>query len=119
MTQVRNRLKYEKVDGNEYADLLLTEKIEQQLINETDKCTKAEQENSRLQKIVNNICTVVSRIRYQINKLQYPNLTKGIEITFNQVEDQMSICCLRLEKFLAILSKKKDTIRVESVNTDS
>ena len=31
----------------------------------------------------------------------------------------ISICSLRLEKMLAILSKKKDTIRVESVNTDA
>ncbi len=30
----------------------------------------------------------------------------------------ISICGLRLEKMLAILSKKKDTIRVESVNTN-
>ena len=31
----------------------------------------------------------------------------------------ISICSLRLEKMLAILSKKKDAIRVESINTDA
>jgi len=31
----------------------------------------------------------------------------------------VSICSLRLEKMLAILSKKKDTMRIESINTDA
>ena len=31
----------------------------------------------------------------------------------------LSLCSLRLEKMLALLSKKKDNIRVESVNTDA
>ena len=35
-----------------------------------------------------------------------------------ELANSISICSLRLEKMMAILSKKKDTIRVESVNTD-
>jgi hypothetical protein len=54
---------------------------------------------------------------YQLNGRH--NKQKNIEVTKTDLLDQISICSLRLEKYLAILSKKKDTIRVESVNTDS
>lgn len=77
-----------------------------------------EKENSvkKLEKTIYEVCTVISRIMFQLQG----KANKGINVKIlrKDILNMISICSLRLEKMMAILAKKKDTIRVESVNTD-
>lgn len=71
----------------------------------------------RLERVVDEITLVFSRILYQ---LQPPNQkTKNIEVKREDLRNQITICGLKLEKIISFLAKKKDSLRVESINTDA
>ncbi|EGR29963.1 hypothetical protein IMG5_145120 [Ichthyophthirius multifiliis] len=45
--------------------------------------------------------------------------SKNIEVKREDLIDQITLCGLKLEKIIAFLAKKKDSLRVESINTDA
>ena len=92
----------------------------------------------RLEKVVDEVRTGVSRILYQlqgkggvikekeiltiffpfylqiINKIKK---SKNVEVGRAEVVNQLSVCGLKLERYLTILYKKKRNFRIVSINT--
>ncbi|KRX08174.1 hypothetical protein PPERSA_12329 [Pseudocohnilembus persalinus] len=108
-------LKFGEKPNEQNYDPNLIENLDKELIKEKDKTLDKENQLKRVEKVVDNICIVISRISYQL-PFGKQNKDKNVSVKRDQLLDQISICGLQLEKMLAILSKKKDTIRIESVN---
>ncbi|EGR27613.1 hypothetical protein IMG5_193120 [Ichthyophthirius multifiliis] len=93
------------------------EKSEKILIQENSKLQEAQQKVRRLEKIIDQICLVQSRINYQLQPKNLKN--KNAEVKREELIDQITLSGLKLEKIVAFLAKKKDPQRVESINTDA
>ncbi|EAS04859.1 hypothetical protein TTHERM_00469080 (macronuclear) [Tetrahymena thermophila SB210] len=93
------------------------EKFEQVLIEETDRLQDKENQVKKLERVVDEICLVFSRILYQLQPQNQKN--KNIEVSRKDLTNQITICGLKLEKIISFLAKKKDSLRVESINTDA
>jgi len=89
------------------------EKVEADLNKAVTRLQDLETSNEKLYKLISGICTVISRIMFQLQKGKRVAEVKG-----DNVVEMLSACGLRLEKMLTIIVKKKKTFRIESINTD-
>lgn len=113
----KKQLEYEAKEGEDTKIPETTEQVERDLRIVLDKYQEQEFQFDRQQKLIDNICVIISRILYQLQSKSQKQ--KNVEVERKQLLNLISICSLRLEKILAILSKKRDQIRVESINTDN
>ena len=104
--------------AEESGDFKMANKIERCELEVTKlKQTLYDDENKykRMSKILNDSCTTVSRIMYQLQSFQKE---KNVEVTNGNVVEFLSHLGLKLERMLAFIHTKNKVVRDEEIDED-